>query len=70
MGAIKTTLVSDQVPTTLLRIVFPITVLPKDDCTDFTEEVPRGLPCWTMMLAILRRGKRIETSGWILIWEF
>ena len=34
------------------QIAFPITVLPKDDHTDFAQEERLGLPYWTMMLAI------------------
>ena len=31
---------------------FPVTVLPKDDNTDFAQEERLGLPYWTMILAI------------------
>ena len=34
------------------QIAFPITVLPKDDRTDSSQEERLGLPCWTMILAI------------------
>ena len=34
------------------QIAFPITVLPKDDRTDFAQEERLGLPYWTMILAI------------------
>ena len=34
------------------QIAFPITVLPKDDRTDFVQEERLGLPYWTMILAI------------------
>ena len=34
------------------QIAFPITVLPKDDRTDFAEEERLGLPYWTMIWAI------------------
>ena len=34
------------------QIAFPITVLPKDDRTDFVQEERLGLPYWTMTLAI------------------
>ena len=34
------------------QIAFPITVLPKDDDTDFAQEERLGLPYWTMILAI------------------
>ena len=33
-------------------MAFPITVLPKDDRTDFAREERLGLPYWTMILAI------------------
>ena len=33
------------------QIAFPITVLPKDDRTDFAQEEQLGLPYWTMILA-------------------
>ena len=33
-------------------MAFPITVLPKDDHTDFAQEERLGLPHWIMMLAI------------------
>ena len=35
-----------------LKIAFPITVLPKDDRTDFAQEERLGLPYWTMIWAI------------------
>ena len=31
------------------QIAFPITVLPKDDRTDFAQEERLDLPCWTMI---------------------
>ena len=34
------------------QIEFPITVLPKDDRTDSSQEERLGLPHWTMILAI------------------
>ena len=34
------------------QIAFPITVLPKDDRTDFAQEERLVLPYWTMILAI------------------
>ena len=34
------------------RNAFPITVLPKEDHTDFAQEERLGLPYWTMILAI------------------
>ena len=34
------------------HIAFPITVLPKDDRTDFAQEERLGLPYWTIILAI------------------
>ena len=45
------------------HIAMPITVLPKDDQTDFTEEERLGLPHWTMIWAHLRFGRRIRMSG-------
>ena len=36
----------------IFQIAFPITVLPKDDHTDFAQEERLGLPYWTMILAI------------------
>ena len=45
------------------QIAFPITVLPKDDHTDFAQEERLGLTYWTMILAILCRGRRIQMSG-------
>ena len=47
----------------LSQIPFPIIVLPKDDHTDFAQEERLGLPYWTMILAILCRGRRIQMSG-------
>ena len=34
------------------QVVFPMTVLPRDDRTDFVQEERLGLPYWTMILAI------------------
>ena len=34
------------------QIAFPITVLPKDDHTNFAQEERLGLPYWTMILSI------------------
>ena len=45
------------------QIAFPITVLPKDDRTDFAQEEQLGLPYWTMIWAILCFGGRIQMSG-------
>ena len=42
----------NRISTGLSRIAFPITVLPKDDHTDFVQEERLGLPYWTMILAI------------------
>ena len=36
----------------LSQIAFPITILPKDDHTDFAQGERLGLPYWTMILAI------------------
>ena len=52
----------NRVPTELSRTAFPITVLPKDDRTDFAQEERLGLPCWTTILAICH-GFRIQMSG-------
>ena len=41
----------------------PIIVLPKDDRTNSAQEEQLGLPYWTMILAILCRGRRIQMSG-------
>ena len=43
---------SNHVVIELSRSAFPITVLPKDDRTDFAQEERLGLPYWTMILAI------------------
>ena len=52
------------------QIAYPITVLRKDDHRDFAQEKRLGLPHWTMISAILCRGRRIQMSGrsdlWIL----
>ena len=45
------------------RITFPIMVLPKYDRTDSAQEEQLGLPYWTMILANLCRGRRIQMSG-------
>ena len=48
---------------------FPITILPKDDHTDFAQEQRLGLPYWTMILAIcvvVDESKCLDTP----IWEF
>ena len=45
------------------QIAFPITVLPKDDRTDFAQEERLDLPYWTMILGRLCRGRRIPMSG-------
>ena len=45
------------------QIDFPIIVLPKDDRTNSAQEGQLGLPYWTMILAILCRGRRIQMSG-------
>ena len=42
----------NRISTGFSQIAFPITVLPKDDRTDFVQEDRLGLPCWTMILAI------------------
>ena len=51
------------------QIPFPITVLPKDDYTDFAQEERLGLPYWTMIWAIcvvVDESKCLD----IPIWEF
>ena len=51
------------------QIAFPITVLPKDDRTDFAQEERLDLPYWTMILAIcvvVDEYKCLDTP----IWEF
>ena len=45
------------------QIAFPIIALPKDDRTNSFQEERLGLPYWTMILAILCRGRRIQMSG-------
>ena len=45
------------------QIAFPIIVLPKDDHTDLAQEERLGLPYWTMILALLCRGRRILMFG-------
>ena len=45
------------------QIAFPTYVLPKDDRTNSFQEERLGLPYWTMILAILFRGRRIQMSG-------
>ena len=44
------------------QIAFPTIVLPKDDRTNSFQEERLGLPYWTMILAILCRGRRIQMS--------
>ena len=51
------------------QIAFPMTVLPKDDRTDFALEERLGLPHWTMILAtcvVVDESKCLD----IPIWEF
>ena len=45
------------------QIVFPITVLPKEDHTDSFQEERLGLPYWTQDFGHLCRGRRIQVSG-------
>ena len=45
------------------RIAFPITVLPKDDRTDFAPQERLDLPYWTMIFGHLCFGRRIQMSG-------
>ena len=49
------------------QIAYHITVLPKDDHTDFAKEERLGLPYWTMILC---RGTRIQMSGQFRFWKF
>ena len=51
------------------QIAFPITVLPKDDRTDFAQEERLCLPYWKMILAIcvvVDESKCLDTP----IWDF
>ena len=53
----------------IFQIAFPITVLPKDDRTDFAQEERLDLPYWTMIQAIcvvVDESKSLD----IPIWEF
>ena len=45
------------------QIAFPIIVLPKGDRTDSVLEERLDLQYWTMILAFLCRGRRIQVSG-------
>ena len=45
------------------QIAFPMTVLPKDDCTDFVHEEQLGLSILDHDLGHLCRGRRIQISG-------
>ena len=56
------------------QIAFPITVLPRDDRTDFAQEERLGLPYWTMILAIcvvVDESKCLDIPIWefSIIWE-
>ena len=51
------------------QIAFPITVLPKDDHTDFVQEERLGRPYWTMILAICVVVDESECLD-IPFWEF
>ena len=51
------------------QIAFPITVLPKDDRTDFAQEERLGLPLWTMIWAICVVVDESRCLD-IPIWEF
>ena len=51
------------------QIAFPITVLPKDDNTDFAQEERLGLPYWTMIQAICAVVDESKCLD-IPIWEF
>ena len=45
------------------QFAFSIIALPKDDRRDSVQEEQLGLPYWTMILAMLCRGRRIQMSG-------
>ena len=45
------------------QIAFPITVLPTDDHTDFTQEERLGLPYLDHDFGHKRRDRRIQISG-------
>ena len=45
------------------QIAFPTIVLPKDDRANSFQEERLDLPHWTMVLAILCRGRRIQMCG-------
>ena len=45
------------------QIAFPIPVLPKKNHSDFAQEERLCLPYWTMILASLCRGGRLQMSG-------
>ena len=53
----------------ICRNAFPITVLPKDDRTDFAQEERLDLPYWTMILAICVVVDESHSLD-IPIWEF
>ena len=53
----------NRFPIELSRIAFPITVLPKDDRTDFAQEERLGLSILDHDLGHLCRGGRIQISG-------
>ena len=53
----------NRVPIEFFRIACPTTVLPEDDNTDFAQEERLDLRCWTIISAILCRGRRIQMSG-------
>ena len=58
-----------HVSTGFSQISFPITVLPKDDRTDFAQEERQGLRHWTMTLAICELFDESQCPD-IPIWEF
>ena len=66
-GIANSVLFPIQVPLKLLRTVFPTRDRQVDVDTNFVQEEPLDLQCWTMIWAILCRGRRIHISGhWIL----
>ena len=53
------------------QFAFPITVLPKDDHTDFVQEERLDLPYWTMILAICVGVDETNPNVWTFrFWNF
>ena len=64
----------NRFPIGFSQIAFPITVLPKDDHTDFAQKERLGLPYWTMIWAIcvvVDESKCLDIPIWefSIIWE-